>query len=71
MVASNGDYVIETDGLKCDEIGDTLDDARLMAAAPEMYSALLAVLHPAGDTADEVRAQVHAALEKAVPRWPE
>jgi hypothetical protein len=50
---------------------ETLANAQLMAAAPEMYSALLAVLHPAGDTADEVRAQVHAALEKAVPRWPE
>lgn len=44
MVCSNGDYVIETEGLKGDEIGDSLADATLLAAAPDLLAAAQRIL---------------------------
>lgn len=38
--------------------------AELICAAPEMYTALLAVLEPAGDTPGDVRARVLHAIRR-------
>jgi hypothetical protein len=44
---------------------ERIANARLMAAAPAMLHALMAALEPAGDTPEQVRAEMLAAVRKA------
>lgn len=67
LICSGGDWVIETDGLKIDELGDDLATGQLLAAAPDLYEALQAMMeYWSEDSVIEHRNNAYTLAENAL-----